>query len=148
MPVGAKSIAEAVRMGAEVFHTLKGELSRAGHNTNVGDEGGFAPNLPSADGALDFIMKSIEKAGFKAGQGYVPGARLRSVRILQGEEVRLEGEGVKRSSSEQAQYLAKLVKDYPIISIEDGMHEDDWAGWKELTSLPATSASWWVTTCS
>jgi enolase len=135
MPVGAKSIAEAVRMGAEVFHTLKGELSKAGHNTNVGDEGGFAPNLPSAEGALDFIMRSVEKAGFKAGKDMYLALDCAASEFYKAKKYDYEGEGVKRSSSEQAQYLAKLVKDYPIISIEDGMHEDDWAGWKELTSL-------------
>jgi enolase len=135
MPVGAKSIAEAVRMGAEVFHTLKGELSRAGHNTNVGDEGGFAPNLPSAEGALDFIMRSVEKAGFKAGKDMYLALDCAASEFYKAKKYDYEGEGVKRTSSEQAQYLAKLVKDYPIISIEDGMHEDDWAGWKELTEL-------------
>jgi enolase len=135
MPVGAKSIAEAVRMGAEVFHTLKGELSKAGHNTNVGDEGGFAPNLPSAEGALDFIMRSVEKAGFKAGKDMYLALDCAASEFYKAKKYDYEGEGVKRSSSEQAQYLAKLVKDYPIISIEDGMHEDDWAGWKELTEL-------------
>ena len=135
MPVGAKSIAEAVRMGAEVFHTLKGELSKAGHNTNVGDEGGFAPNLPSAEGALDFIMRSVEKAGFKAGKDMYLALDCAASEFYKAKKYDYEGEGVKCSSSEQAQYLAKLVKDYPIISIEDGMHEDDWAGWKELTEL-------------
>jgi enolase len=135
MPVGAKSIAEAVRMGAEVFHTLKGELSKAGHNTNVGDEGGFAPNLPSAEGALDFIMRSVEKAGFKAGKDMYLALDCAASEFYKAKKYDYEGEGVKRTSSEQAQYLAKLVKDYPIISIEDGMHEDDWAGWKELTEL-------------
>jgi enolase len=135
MPVGAKSIAEAVRMGAEVFHTLKGELSKAGHNTNVGDEGGFAPNLPSAEGALDFIMRSVEKAGFKAGKDMYLALDCAASEFYKAKKYDYVGEGVKRTSSEQAQYLAKLVKDYPIISIEDGMHEDDWAGWKELTEL-------------
>jgi enolase len=135
MPVGAKSIAEAVRMGAEVFHTLKGELSKAGHNTNVGDEGGFAPNLPSAEGALDFIMRSVEKAGFKAGKDMYLALDCAASEFYKAKKYDYEGEGVKRTSSDQAQYLAKLVKDYPIISIEDGMHEDDWAGWKELTEL-------------
>jgi enolase len=122
-------------MGAEVFHTLKGELSKAGHNTNVGDEGGFAPNLPSAEGALDFIMRSVEKAGFKAGKDMYLALDCAASEFYKAKKYDYEGEGVKRTSSEQAQYLAKLVKDYPIISIEDGMHEDDWDGWKELTEL-------------
>ncbi len=135
MPVGATSIADAVRMGAEVFHTLKGELSKAGHNTNVGDEGGFAPNLPSAEAALDFIMGALEKAGYKPGKDMYLALDCAASEFYKGKVYDYEGEGVKRSSSEQAKYLAKLAKDYPIISIEDGMHEDDWAGWKELTDL-------------
>jgi enolase len=135
MPVGAKSIADAVRMGAEVFHTLKGELKKAGHNTNVGDEGGFAPDLPSAESALDFIMESCAKAGYEPGKDMYLALDCAASEFYKGKQYVYEGEGVKRSSSEQAKYLAKLVKDYPIISIEDGMHEDDWAGWKELTDL-------------
>ncbi len=135
MPVGAKSIADAVRMGAEVFHTLKGELKKAGHNTNVGDEGGFAPDLPSAESALDFIMESCAKAGYEPGKDMYLALDCAASEFYKGKTYVYEGEGVKRSSSEQAKYLAKLVKHYPIISIEDGMHEDDWAGWKELTDL-------------
>ncbi|MEE4236558.1 MAG: phosphopyruvate hydratase [Anderseniella sp.] len=135
MPVGAKSIAEAVRMGAEVFHTLKGELKKAGHNTNVGDEGGFAPDLPSAESALDFIMESCVKAGYQPGKDMYLALDCAASEFYKGKTYVYEGEGVKRSSSEQAKYLAKLARDYPIISIEDGMHEDDWAGWKELTDL-------------
>jgi len=135
MPVGAKSMADAVRMGAEVFHTLKGELKKAGHNTNVGDEGGFAPDLPSAEAALDFIMASCEKAGFKPGKDMYLALDCAASEFYKAKKYDYEGEGVKRSSSEQAKYLAKLAKDYPILSIEDGMHEDDWAGWKELTEL-------------
>ena len=135
MPVGASSIAEAVRMGAEVFHTLKGELKKAGHNTNVGDEGGFAPDLPSPEASLDFIMESCAKAGFKAGKDMYLALDCAASEFYKAEKYDYEGEGVKRSSSEQAHYLAKLVNDYPIISIEDGMHEDDWKGWQELTEL-------------
>ena len=133
MPVGASSLAEAVRMGAEVFHTLKGALKKAVHNTNVGDEGGFAPNLPSAEAALDFVMKSIEQAGFKPGQDMFLGLDCASTEFFKDGAYHYEGEGKKRSIDEQVKYLAKLSADYPIISIEDGMSEDDWAGWKQLT---------------
>jgi enolase len=135
MPVGASSIADAVRMGAEVFHTLKGELNKAGHNTNVGDEGGFAPDLPSAEAALDFVMQSCDKAGFKPGKDMYLALDCAASEFYKAKKYDYEGEGVRRSSSEQAKYLAKLARDYPIISIEDGMHEDDWKGWKELTEL-------------
>jgi enolase len=135
LPVGASSLAEAVRMGAEVFHTLKGELKKAGHNTNVGDEGGFAPNLPSAEAALDFVMKSIEQAGFKPGQDIFLGLDCASTEFFKDGAYHYEGEGKKRSIDEQVKYLAKLATDYPIISIEDGMSEDDWAGWKQLTDV-------------
>ena len=133
MPVGASSLAEAVRMGAEVFHTLMGALKKAGHNTNVGDEGVFAPNLPSAEAALDFVMKSIEQAGFKPGQDMFLGLDCASTEFFKDGAYHYEGEGKKRSIDEQVKYLAKLSADYPIISIEDGMSEDDWAGWKQLT---------------
>ncbi|MEP3943473.1 MAG: phosphopyruvate hydratase [Anderseniella sp.] len=139
MPVGASSIAEAVRMGAEVFHTLKGELKKAGHNTNVGDEGGFAPDLPSAEASLDFIMEACAKAGFKAGKDMYLALDCAASEFYKAKKYDYEGEGVKRSSSEQASYLAKLAKDYPIISIEDGMHEDDWKGWKELTDMAGST---------
>ena len=135
MPVGAPTIAEAVRVGAEVFHTLKKSLKDAGHNTNVGDEGGFAPNLPSAEGALDFIMKSIEAAGFKPGEDVVIGLDCASTEFFKGGTYVYEGEGKKRSPKEQAEYLAKLVASYPIVTIEDGMSEDDWEGWKILTDM-------------
>ena len=135
MPVGAASFADAVRMGAEVFHTLKSELKRAGHNTNVGDEGGFAPDLPSAEAALDFVMEACAKAGFKAGKDMYLALDCAASEFYKSKKYDYQGEGVKRSSSEQARYLTKLVGDYPIISIEDGMHEDDWKGWKELTDM-------------
>lgn len=133
MPVGASSIAEAVRWGAEVFQVLKSALKKAGHNTNVGDEGGFAPNLPSAEAALDFCMKAIEHAGFKPGSQMYLGLDCASTEFFKDGKYHYEGEGKVRSVDEQVAYLAKLVKDYPIVSIEDGMAEDDWAGWKALT---------------
>ena len=135
MPVGAPSIAEAVRMGAEIFHTLKKALKDAGHNTNVGDEGGFAPNLPSAEASLDFIMKSIETAGFKPGKDIVIGLDCAATEFFKDGAYKYEGEGKVRSSKEQAEYLAKLAAAYPIATIEDGMSEDDWEGWKALTDL-------------
>ncbi|MCK1737263.1 phosphopyruvate hydratase [Bradyrhizobium sp. 138] len=135
LPVGASSFAEGLRFGAEVFHTLKSELKKAGHNTNVGDEGGFAPNLPSADAALDFVMNAIGKAGFKAGSDIVLGLDCASTEFFKDGKYVYEGEGKSRSISEQAKYLADLVSRYPIVTIEDGMSEDDMDGWKELTDL-------------
>ncbi len=135
MPVGAPSLAEAVRMGAEVFHTLKKALKDAGHNTNVGDEGGFAPNLPSAEAALDFIMKSIEQAGYKPGQDMVIGLDCAATEFFKDGAYHYEGTGQKLSPQQQAEYLAKLVSAYPIATIEDGMSEDDWEGWKAVTDL-------------
>lgn len=135
LPVGASSFAEGLRYGAEVFHTLKSELKKAGHNTNVGDEGGFAPNLPSADAALDFVMDAIGKAGFKAGTDIVLGLDCASTEFFRDGKYVYEGEGKTRSISEQAKYLADLVSRYPIVTIEDGMSEDDMDGWKELTDL-------------
>ncbi len=133
MPVSAKNIREAIRMGAEVFHTLKKELSAAGHNTGVGDEGGFAPNLNSTTDALDFIMKSIEKAGYKPGEDIYLALDCAASEYYEDGIYNYKGEGKKLSSAENADYLANLVDTYPIISIEDGMHEDDWDGWKSLT---------------
>ena len=133
MPVGASSIAEAVRMGSEVFHTLKGELSKAGHNTNVGDEGGFAPNLPSAEAALDFAMAAIEKAGYTPGKDIALALDPAASEFFKDGAYIYAGEGKTRSSAEQADYLAALAKAYPIVSIEDGMAEDDWEGWALLT---------------
>lgn len=135
LPVGAASFAEGLRYGAEVFHTLKSELKKAGHNTNVGDEGGFAPNLPSADAALDFVMNAIGKAGFKAGSDIVLGLDCASTEFFKDGKYVYEGEGKTRSISEQAKYLGDLVARYPIVTIEDGMSEDDMDGWKELTDL-------------
>ena len=135
MPVAATSCAEAIRMGAEVFHTLKKELSAAGHNTGIGDEGGFAPNLNSTRDALDFIMKSIEKAGYKPGEDIYLALDCAATEYFSDGKYNMKGEGKVLSSAENAAYLAALVDSYPIISIEDGMAEDDWAGWKALTGL-------------
>ncbi|AYO81293.1 phosphopyruvate hydratase [Methylobacterium brachiatum] len=133
MPVGADSLADAVRMGSEVFHTLKGKLKKAGHNTNVGDEGGFAPNLPSAEAALDFVMDAISAAGFKPGQDIALALDCAATEFFKDGAYAYEGEGTNRSIEAQVDYLAQLVANYPILSIEDGMSEDDWAGWKLLT---------------
>ncbi|MBX3487820.1 MAG: phosphopyruvate hydratase [Parvibaculum sp.] len=133
MPVAAGSIADAVRMGAEVFHTLKAELKAAGHNTNVGDEGGFAPNLASTEDALGFVMKAIEKAGYKPGSDIFLAIDAASTEFFKDGVYNLEGEGKKLDAGGMVDYWAKLVGNYPIISIEDGMAEDDWEGWKALT---------------
>jgi enolase len=135
LPVGAKTFAEALRSGSEIFHTLRGELKKAGHNTNVGDEGGFAPNLPSADAALEFVMSAIGKAGYKAGQDVMLGLDCAATEFFKDGNYVYGGENKTRSRSEQAKYLADLVSRYPIVSIEDGMSEDDMDGWKELTDL-------------
>lgn len=135
MPIGAPSFAEGLRMGVEVFQTLKKALADAGHNTNVGDEGGFAPNLASADEALTFVMKAIEKAGYKPGEDVALALDPASTEFFKNGAYVYEGEGKTRSISEQANYLAELVGRYPIVSIEDGMAEDDFAGWKEVTDL-------------
>ncbi len=135
MPVGAASLAEAVRAGSEIFHTLKAALKAAGHNTNVGDEGGFAPDLQSADAALDLIMKAIEGAGYKAGTDVVLALDPASTEFFKDGAYHYEGEGKTRSSEEQAKYLAQLVSRYPIVSVEDGMAEDDFVGWKILTDM-------------
>jgi enolase len=135
LPVGAPSFREALRMGAEIFHTLKSALKKAGHNTNVGDEGGFAPNLPSAEAGLDFVMKAVEQAGYKPGKDVYLGLDCASTEFFKDGKYVYEGEGKTRSIEEQAKYLAKLAKDYPIASIEDGMSEDDWDGWKLLTEF-------------
>jgi enolase len=133
MPVGAETFSEALRMGAEIFHTLKKKLQAAGHNTNVGDEGGFAPNIGSSREALDFILEAIKDAGYKAGEEVFLALDVASTEFFKGGKYQLKGEGAEYDSEDFADYLAALVKDYPIISIEDGMAEDDWAGWKALT---------------
>lgn len=133
MPVGANTMSDAVRMGAEVFHTLKKELHAQGHNTNVGDEGGFAPNIASAPDALDFIMQSIEKAGYKPEDDISLALDCASTEFFKNGNYVLEGEGRTLEPEAMADYLAELVGKYPIISIEDGMSEDDWDGWKSVT---------------
>jgi enolase len=133
LPVGAETFAEAIRMGSEIFHTLKKALKDAGHNTNVGDEGGFAPNLASADEALKFIVTSIEKAGYKPGEDIYLGLDCASTEFFKGGAYDMAGEGKKLGSDQMAKFLADLVARYPIITVEDGMAEDDWAGWKALT---------------
>ncbi|MDG2055783.1 MAG: phosphopyruvate hydratase [Tateyamaria sp.] len=133
MPVAADDIRDAVRMGSEVFHTLKKELSDAGLSTGIGDEGGFAPDISSSRDALDFILKSIEKAGYKPGEDIHLALDCAATEYFKEGSYVLEGEDKKLSPEENAAYLAALVKDYPIISIEDGMSEDDWDGWKALT---------------
>lgn len=135
MPVGAPSFAEGLRMGSEVFHTLKKALHDAGHNTNVGDEGGFAPNLKSAEAALDFVMAAIEKAGYRAGEDIALALDCAATEFFKDGSYVYEGERKTRDPKAQAKYLAKLVAGYPIVSIEDGMAEDDWDGWKALTDL-------------
>ena len=133
LPWAAKSGSEALRWGAEVFHALKAQLKAAGHNTNVGDEGGFAPNLKSADEALAFIMKSIEKAGFKPGADIALGLDSASTEFFKDGKYHLEGEGKELDAAGMVDFYAKLAKAYPIVTIEDGMAEDDWDGWKALT---------------
>jgi len=135
MPVGADCIADAVRMGSEVFQSLKKGLQEAGHNTNVGDEGGFAPNLASADEALGFIMKSVEAAGYKPGGDIMLALDCASSEYYKNGKYELAGEGKSLDSDAHADYLADLVGRFPICSIEDGMDEDDWDGWKALTDL-------------
>jgi enolase len=133
MPVGAPSFREALRMGAEIFHTLKKSLHDAGHNTNVGDEGGFAPNLKSPDEALSYISKAVEKAGYKLGDEVFFALDPASTEFFKDGKYVLEGEGKILSPDEMVKVYADLCKRYPIVSIEDGMAEDDWDGWKGLT---------------
>ncbi|TIV53498.1 MAG: phosphopyruvate hydratase, partial [Mesorhizobium sp.] len=138
LPVGAPTLRDGVRWGSEIFHTLRKKLKDAGHNTNVGDEGGFAPNLKSAPSALDFIMESIEKAGFKPGEDVALGLDCAATEFFKDGNYVYEGEKKTRDPKAQAKYLAKLASDYPIITIEDGLAEDDWEGWKILTDLIGT----------
>ncbi len=133
MPVSAANIREAVRMGSEVFHTLKKELAAAGLSTGLGDEGGFAPNLGSARDALDFIMKSIEKAGYKPGEDIYLALDCAATEYFKDGKYEMKGEGLSLTPDENVAYLQALVTDYPIISIEDGCSEDDWDGWAMLT---------------
>jgi enolase len=133
MPVGAESVAEAIRIGAEIFHALRKQLKDAGHNTNVGDEGGFAPNLASADAALGFIAKAIESAGYRPGDNVVLALDAAATEFYKNGKYVLAGEGKTLDAEGMARYLADLAARYPIVSIEDGMAEDDWAGWAALT---------------
>ena len=133
LPIGAESFREALRMGAEVFHTLKKALKADGHNTNVGDEGGFAPNLKSAEEALEFAVNAIRKAGYRPGQDVALGLDCAATEFFKDGKYVYEGEGVTRGRDEQVAYLAGLAGKFPIVSIEDGMAEDDWDGWKALT---------------
>ena len=135
MPVGADSLAEAVRWGSEIFHTLKKGLHEKGLATAVGDEGGFAPNLSSTRAALDFIMTSIEKAGFKAGEDVVLALDCAATEFFKNGKYEISGEGLSLDPQNMAQYLADLCADYPIKSIEDGMSEDDFEGWKAITDM-------------
>ncbi len=133
MPVAAETLADAVRMGSEVFHTLKAGLKAAGHNTNVGDEGGFAPGLNSTDEALQFIMKAIEETGYKPAEDIYIALDAASTEFYADGKYNLKGEGKVLDAGGMVDYYADLCARYPIISIEDGMAEDDWAGWKALT---------------
>jgi enolase len=133
MPLGVATLAEAVRAGSEIFHTLRAALKAGGHNTNVGDEGGFAPNLPSAEAALDFVLAAIEKAGYRIGDDVAIALDPAASEFFKNGAYAYEGEGKTRSIDQQVEYLAALTKRYPIVSIEDGMAEDDYDGWKKLT---------------
>jgi enolase len=133
VPLGAATFAEALRTGAEIFQTLRAALKAAGHNTNVGDEGGFAPNLPSAEAALDFVLQAIEKAGYRVGDDVMLALDPAASEFFDKGAYEYKGEGKTRTIDQQVDYLADLTKRYPIASIEDGMAEDDFAGWKKLT---------------
>jgi enolase len=133
MPLGVPSLAEAVRAGSEIFHTLRAALKAQGHNTNVGDEGGFAPNLPSAEAALDFVLAAIDKAGYRVGDDVAIALDPAASEFFKDGAYAYAGEGKTRSIDQQVEYLAELTKRYPIVSIEDGMAEDDYDGWKKLT---------------
>ncbi len=133
MPIGAESLADAVRMGAEIFQTLKKALKEAGHNTNVGDEGGFAPALASTDDAIGFVLRAIEQAGYRPGDDVSLALDCAANEFFRDGRYHLEGEGRALRPDEMARYLSDLLDRYPIVSIEDGMAEDDWEGWKALT---------------
>jgi enolase len=135
MPTGAETFRDALRMGAEIFHSLKGALKAAGHNTNVGDEGGFAPNIGSAEAALEFIVKAGEGAGYKAGKDFQLALDVASTEFFKDGKYVLDGEGKTFDGAGMAGYLADLAAKFPIVSIEDGMAEDDFDGWKALTDL-------------
>src|SRR5947208_1238615 len=132
VPVGAPSVSEAIRMGSEIFHALRKKLADAGHNTNVGDEGGFAPNLASADAALGFVMQAIEGAGYRPGDDVMLALDVAASEFYRDGAYHLTGEGKALDSAGLVAYQADLVRRYPIVSIEDGMAEDDWDGWGQL----------------
>jgi enolase len=134
LPVGANTFAEGLRMGVEVFHALKAQLKQAGHNTNVGDEGGFAPNLKGADQVLTFVMKAIEAAGYRAGEQMALGLDAASSEFFKGGKYAMEGEGKTLDSAGMVKFYQDLVTRYPLVTIEDGMAEDDWEGWAALTA--------------
>jgi enolase len=134
LPVGAASFAEGLRMGAEVFHALKAQLKKAGHNTNVGDEGGFAPNLKGADQVLDFVMKAIQGAGYRPGEQVALGLDVASTEFCRDGKYAMEGEGRTLDSAGMVKFYEDLIARYPILTIEDGMAEDDWEGWRALTA--------------
>lgn len=148
LPVGAASFSEALRCGAEIFHTLKKVLHARGLNTAVGDEGGFAPNLESNAAALDCLLQAIDQAGFKAGRDVYLGLDVASSEFYKNGKYHLSGEGKAFSAKQFVGYLEGLCSQYPIISIEDGCAEDDWAGWKLLSDALGKRCSWWVMTCS
>jgi enolase len=134
MPAGAETFSEGLRMGAEIFHTLRKQLKEAGHNTNVGDEGGFAPNLKSADEALGFVARAVERAGYKLGEQVFLALDAASTEFFRDGKYHLEGEGKTLDAGGMAALYAELSGRYPIVSIEDGMAEDDWDGWRALTA--------------
>ncbi|MEX0861010.1 MAG: phosphopyruvate hydratase, partial [Cucumibacter sp.] len=153
LPIGAKTFAEAMRMGTEVFHTLKKALAAQGHTVNVGDEGGFAPDLASTEVALGFLLAAIEKAGYAPGTDIALGLDCAATEYHAGGKYRLKGEGATLGSDEMVAYLEKLVAKFPIVSIEDGMAEDDWDGWKALTGalgkkIQLVGDDLFVTNCS
>lgn len=133
MPVSADTLRDGVRMGSEIFHTLKKELSAAGLSTAIGDEGGFAPDISSTRDALDFILRAIEKAGYKPGDDIMLALDCAATEYFKNGKYEISGEGLSLSAAENVDYLAALCADYPILSIEDGCSEDDWEGWKLLT---------------
>ncbi|MDX9872640.1 MAG: phosphopyruvate hydratase [Clostridia bacterium] len=135
LPVGAASFAEALRMGTEVFHHLKAVLKKKGYNTAVGDEGGFAPNLSSNEEALSVIVEAISAAGYKPGEDIMLGLDVAATELYQEGAYHLAGEGLKKTSAQMVEYYAALLEKYPIVSIEDGLSEDDWEGWQEMTRV-------------
>jgi len=138
LPVGASSFAEALRMGTEVFHNLRSVLKQKGYNTAVGDEGGFAPNLSSNEEALEVIVEAIQKAGYKPGEDVCLGLDVAASELFKDGKYQLAGEGLAKTAAQMVDYYTSLVNKYPVISIEDGLAEDDWEGWKLLTQTLGT----------